>query len=104
MEGNGCKLIIRDLEPFMSEEYFNNELLSDTKNKSVTKEIKSFKVLLENNSPSKIKIEVEFAIFVFSNKEAKDKFQSLYQIYPKLTKKIVYDENILDEELRVIFS
>ncbi len=56
MEGNGCKLIIRDLEPFMSEEYFNNELLSDTNNKSLTKDISSFKVILENNSPSNIKL------------------------------------------------
>jgi hypothetical protein len=40
----------------MSEEYFNNELLSDTNNKSLTKDISSFKVILENNSPSNIKL------------------------------------------------
>jgi hypothetical protein len=39
---------------------------------------------------------------MFKNKEAKEKFQSLYQNYPKLTQKIIYDENITEQELRVI--
>ena len=56
MESNENRLIIRDVEPFMTEEYFNDKLFTNTGKKSLKSEINSIRIITLNSIPSKNKI------------------------------------------------